>query len=208
MEQLQKAGIYTVVGIGTLSLTIQSRQAWDVELMQRFTSVIDTFAGYDNVLGFYLTGSPITMPFVRGAVRDLKKYIRSKGRPIPIGYLGKLRGKDISNALNCDDQESSIDFLAFDLGSDCNYPSKSEPMMKKAIADHLDYSVPTFIHSPQCNPRKVANTTALDFLTQPNLTSVMSGAVVFSYFSYFRYDEFYGSYPAYQLNSVSDMTQA
>jgi hypothetical protein len=210
MEQLQKAGIYTMVGIGTLSLTIQSRQAWDVELMQRFMRVIDSFAGYDNVLGFYITGSPITIPFVRGAVRDLKKYVKSKGRAIPIGYLGKLRGKDMSNVLNCGDQPSSIDFLALDLGSDCNNPSKSVPMMKKAVADHLDYSVPTFAYSPQCNPRKVTNTSVFDFLSQPNITNVMSGAAVFSYFNYFRYDEFYGSYPAYPFNSVSvsDMAQA
>jgi len=200
MELLQKAGIYAMVGIGTLGLTIQSRQAWDSNLMQRFVSIIDDFVTYNNVLGFYITGSPITVPFVRGAVRDLKKYVKTKGRAIPIGYLGKLRGKDFSNIINCGDPQSAIDFLAFDLGSDCGDPFKSVSVVEKAMADHIDYSAPTFFYSPQCDSRKAVDASIFSSLTQPNITKVTSGAVVFSYFNYFRSIEFFGSCLAYTIH--------
>jgi glycosyl hydrolase family 72 (putative glucanosyltransferase) len=194
MEQLRKAGIYVLVGIGTLSLNIQVRQAWDTDILQRFVTVVDSFMRYDNLLGFYITGSPITIPLVKGAVRDLKKYVGLKGRAIPIGYFGKIRGKDLSNALNCGEEQNSIDFLALDMGDLCDHPSKSVPMIEKAIVDHFDYSIPAFLYSRHCNSRTDSNTTMFDFLSQSNITKVMSGAVVFSYFNYNRDDDFSGLY--------------
>jgi hypothetical protein len=206
MELLQNAGIYTMVGLGTLGLTIQSRQAWDSDIMQRFASIIDDFGSYNNVLGFFVTGSPITVPFVRGAVRDLKKYVRKKGRAIPIGYLGKTRGKDLSNIINCGDPQNTIDFMALDLGSDCETRPKLISIVETVLADHSDYSAPTILYSPQCDSRKAVDASMFSPLTQSNVTKVMSGAVVFSYFNYLRSIEFPGSY--FQITVASPSNPA
>jgi hypothetical protein len=207
MEQLQKAGIYVLVGVGTLVYNIQARQAWDTDLMQSLTSVIDGYMVYDNVLGFYITGSPITLPFVRAAVRDLRNYVKSKGRAIPIGYLGRIRGRDFSDILSCGDQQSSVEFIAHDLGEDCIDPSNAGPIVKKVIADYHDYMVPSFLYSPQCNAGMAGNSSSFDFLAQPNITQVLSGAVVFSYFNYLRYDDFPGLCSWYTCISMSDIAQ-
>src|ERR1700742_4189229 len=68
MKILEQKGIYVLAGLGAPNEMIQQRQIWDRELQDRFRNVIDSLRVHPNLLGFFITGSSITLPFVRAAI--------------------------------------------------------------------------------------------------------------------------------------------
>jgi hypothetical protein len=192
MDQLQKEGIYVLVGLNNVNHNILATQAWDRDLQKRFISIIDGFCGYKNVLGFYLTGSPITVPYIRAAARDLKSYVKSKGRQVPIGYFGSFRGRGFSDSVNCGEGESAVDFMAFDDGAVCDNAEKAYRAMDILTADHSTFSIPTFLYNPWCDPQTPANTSDFGLLFQPNAIGTLSGSVAFSYFKPYQVYEHSG----------------
>ncbi|OXT09978.1 hypothetical protein B9K03_11880, partial [Rothia sp. Olga] len=67
---------------------------WTLDLFDRYKSVVDMFAEYSNVLGFF-AGNEVSndktntqaSAFVKAAIRDTKQYIKDKKyRTIPVGY--------------------------------------------------------------------------------------------------------------------------
>ncbi len=60
MALLDKAGIYVVADLGEPALSInRDSPAWNVELYERYTAVIDNLGQYDNVIGFF-SGNEVT----------------------------------------------------------------------------------------------------------------------------------------------------
>lgn len=91
---------------------------------ERFSSVMDEFAKYDNTLGFFVGNEVIAVadqslaaPYIKAAARDLKAYRASKGyREIPVGYsaadIAELRPM-LQDYLTCGANASdSIDFFS------------------------------------------------------------------------------------------------
>jgi hypothetical protein len=184
MEQLQKAGIYVLVGLAGINRNIPALQAWDRELQQTFISIVDGFYGYRNVLGFYLTGSPVTVPYVQAAARDLKLFLKSRGRKVPIGYAGLLRGRAFSDRLNCGDGESAIDFMA--LMTACDEVNQA---MDIVTVDHSTYSIPTLLHGFGWDPQTSTNISEFGNWFRRTAIGTLSGRVAFSYFK----DQFYNT---------------
>jgi hypothetical protein len=182
MEHLQKAGIYVLIGLNLPNKNISARQVWDRDMLEQTITSIDSFIGYTNVLGYYVTGTPITTPYIRAAMRDLKLHIRSRGRKIPVGFLGRPRGRELSDRLNCGDQDSAIDFLVHYVWDVCADTVKLREALQTAVADHSNYSTPMFLHIKDCSPQ-AKNSEDLNLLFQPELTTTMSGAILYSYFS-------------------------
>jgi hypothetical protein len=94
MGLLDEAGIYVISDLGEPNLSINRESpSWNLQLYDRYTSVIDDLSQYTNVIGFF-AGNEVTnnasytpaSAFVKAAVRDTKAYIKSKGYTAGVGY--------------------------------------------------------------------------------------------------------------------------
>jgi len=55
MQAFSSAGIYVFVDLDTFNTQIeQTNPEWSYSQYQAFTAVIDAFAGYDNIAGFFV----------------------------------------------------------------------------------------------------------------------------------------------------------
>ncbi|KAI5277806.1 1,3-beta-glucanosyltransferase gas1, partial [Ascosphaera aggregata] len=130
MNALADAGIYVVADLSEPSTSInRDSPLWDVALYERYTSVIDALAKYDNTLGFF-AGNEVTnnisntdaSAFVKAAVRDSKAYIKSKGyREMGVGYAtnddADIR-MNLAHYFNCgDNTKDNIDFWGYNVYS-------------------------------------------------------------------------------------------
>ncbi|EFQ30334.1 glycolipid anchored surface protein [Colletotrichum graminicola] len=183
MEMLSDAGIYVVSDLGEPKLSInRETPQWNTELYDRYTSVIDALAQYDNTIGFF-AGNEVSNDksnteasvFVKAAVRDAKKHIKEKGyRWMGVGYAAN-DDKDIransARYFNCGDQDAAIDFWGYNIYSWCG-------------ENTLNYSVPVFFAEYGCNQpsggddRIFQETTAL---YEREMTDAFSGGIVYMY---------------------------
>ena len=96
MNAFADAGIYVIADLPAPvngSFIDRENPLWDDELYARYTSVIDAMGGYTNTLGFFAGNEVSTepsntdaAPFVKAAIRDMKKYVNDQGyRAIGVG---------------------------------------------------------------------------------------------------------------------------
>lgn len=190
---LQNAGIYVVLDLGEPNTSInRDSPEWSLGLYDRYTSVVDTFQKYNNVLGFFagneVSNKPnntIASAFVKAAVRDVKAYIvQKKYRPIGVGYATNDDDTrtELANYFNCGPQENAIDFWGYNIYSWCGdkatYSSSSYDVRTKEFST---YSVPAFFAEYGCNspPRLFSEVGAL---FGSEMTPVWSGGIVYMYF--------------------------
>jgi Glucanosyltransferase len=139
MELLKNAGIYVIVilnGVnqGTNYSLDGLQTSWGYTSYDAFETLIDTFQGHSNTLGFaFLLAdwSEIMMgfvPLIKAAIRDAREYVKAKRyRNIPIGVVAQNHANpSIAQFMNCAEESSSSDFLALRL-SDLSTKSRSGP---------------------------------------------------------------------------------
>lgn len=194
MQLLSDAGIYVVSDLSSPSQSIdRSDPRWEVSLYNRYTSVIDEMAQYNNTLGFF-AGNEVSnevkntdaSAFVKAAVRDMKAYIKRKNyRSMGVGYATNDDSSirvHMANYFNCESEEDSIDFWGYNIYSWCGDSSYKESGYKERTDEFRNYSVPVFFAEYGCNsvsPRKFTEVKAL-FGDQMN--DVWSGGIVYMYF--------------------------
>ncbi|RGP63400.1 putative beta 1-3 glucanosyltransferase gel3p [Fusarium longipes] len=197
MKLLDDAGIYVISDLSEPSLSInRDDPKWDVELLERYTSVVDELAQYDNVVGFF-AGNEVSnnvsntqaSAFVKAAVRDTKKHIKSKfDRWLGVGYASNddvdIR-EDIADYFNCGEDDERIDYWGYNIYSWCGESSMKDSGYSDQAEFFKDYSVPVFFAEYGCNePGGAANrifdeTTAL--YEEKEMTDVFSGGIVYMY---------------------------
>jgi 1,3-beta-glucanosyltransferase GAS4 len=187
MEKLRAAGIYILAGLNAPHQSIWERRRWDRELQARFRGLIESLKVYPNLLGFFITGSRETLPFVRAAIRDLKPHLWHGSRKLPIGYFSVNHNMDSSQNLNCGHEASSIDFLILG-GVDCNTETNVGKWMEKITETYIEYSTPIIFSGDECSPRIQSNIESIRLMNNRSITNVLSGVVMFSYFSSPRYN--------------------
>lgn len=209
MQMLADAGIYLVLDLGEPDTSInRNSPEWNLELYDRYTSVVDTFSKYPNVLGFFagneVSNSPnntIASAFVKAAVRDTKAYIKSKNyRAMGVGYATNddETRTELANYFNCGPAENAIDFWGYNIYSwcgDATYHSSSYDVRTKEFST---YSVPAFFAEYGCNhaPRLF---TEVGSLFGSKMTPVWSGGIVYMYF---QEDNDYGKSEGFNVHQL------
>lgn len=194
MQQLADAGIYVVSDLSQPGLSInRDNPSWDVNLYARYTSVIDALAKYNNVIGFF-AGNEVSnnqtntqaMPFVKAAVRDMKKYIKDKNyRPMGVGYAAnddpEIR-RPLADYMDCGPSEAAIDFWGFNIYSWCGVSSFTDSQYSLRTQDLAGFNIPAFFAEYGCNKVQPRIFDEVQALYGPNMTSVWSGGIVYMYF--------------------------
>ncbi|KAK3359460.1 Glucanosyltransferase-domain-containing protein [Lasiosphaeria hispida] len=197
MKLLDDAGIYVISDLSEPSLSVnRDDPQWNVDLYERYTSVVKELSQYSNVIGFFagneVTNNNTNTPasaYVKAAVRDTKAYIKDNvGRWMGVGYAAnddpEIR-THIADYFNCGDVDAAIDYWGYNIYEWCGESTFEKSGYKTQVDFFRNYSVPVFFAEYGCNiPNGAAGriwqeTTAL---YSDQMTDVISGGIVYMYF--------------------------
>ncbi|KAH0008848.1 1,3-beta-glucanosyltransferase gel3, partial [Aureobasidium melanogenum] len=194
MNQLADAGIYVISDLSDPTQAIdRDAPEWTVDLLSRYTSVIDALHGYTNMLGFFAgnevsnaANNTAASAYVKAAVRDSKAYIRSSNyRSIGVGYATNddpaIR-TEIADYFNCGDGADAIDFWGYNIYSWCGDSSYEQSGFEDRTIEFSNYSVPAFFSEYGCNLVQPRTFTQTDVIYGPNMSQVWSGGIVYMYY--------------------------
>lgn len=194
MKLLDDAGIYLIQDLSNPHASInRDDPAWNTDLYQTYTGVIDALQKYDNVMGFFAGNEVSNKPsntnasaFVKAAVRDSKAYIKAKGyRPIGVGYAtnddADIRD-DLKDYFNCGKPEESIDFWGYNIYSWCGDSSFTRSGFDQRTKEFEKYNVPAFFAEYGCNKVQPRPFTEVAALYGEQMTGVWSGGIMYMYF--------------------------
>ena len=190
---LQDAGIYVIADLGEPTTSINRDQPeWNLDIYSRYTSVVDAFQQYTNVLGFFAGNEVSNAPnntgasaFVKAAVRDIKAYIVQKNyRPIGVGYATNDDDTrtNLANYFNCGPAQESIDFWGYNIYSWCGDSDYKVSHYQERTEEFSTYNVPAFFAEYGCNTIQPRKFTEVAELFGSNMTPVWSGGILYMYF--------------------------
>lgn len=202
MEQLAANGIYVVADLGEPGTSIESNNPmWDVELYQRYISVIDSLSKYKNVIGFLAGNENVSAgnqtaaaAFVEAAIRDMKGYIASQNyrKTLGVGYATAdvPTRDDLAHYFACEPGDSGettvLDFWGYNVYSWCGQSSYRDSSYDEREDFFHDYPVPVFFAEYGCIEGIDGGPTNRPFeevqALYGNMTDVFSGGIVYEYF--------------------------
>lgn len=215
MQAFADAGIYLITDLASPTMSIsQQHPSWNTQLFTRYTQVVDAFAKYPNVIGFFV-GNEVSnavsntdaMAYVKAAARDMKSYIQQKNyrSSLSIGYAADddatIRA-NVADYLVCGTPANSIDMFGFNIYEWCGQSSYETSGYEARTNQFKNYPVPAFFSEYGCvQYPQVRTFTDVPVLYGPLMNNVWSGGIVYMYFETSNH---YGLVKAHG-NSVSPM---
>lgn len=203
MSELEAAGIYVILDVNTPKTSISRHDpacSYNLQYLTEIFATIDSFAAFDNTLGFFSANELINdvssfqfSPYVKAVTRDMKQYMRAQNyRAIPVGYsaadVSEVR-LELAHYLNCGDvDDERIDMLGVNDYSWCGHASFISSGYKGKVADYSGYSIPIFLSEFGCN--KVVDNrpfTEIQVIYSNLMSPVFSGGLVYEYFEYINH---------------------
>ncbi|PRP89387.1 hypothetical protein PROFUN_01250 [Planoprotostelium fungivorum] len=191
MKLLNDAGIYVLIDAASPSASIISdAPAWTTDIFASFRTKMDEFMGYTNLLG-YISANEVVIQssqtpsaaYVKAAVRDMKSYLRSKGKNIPVGYAATdvEAAENFRRYLDCGDASTTVDFYGVNIyrwcGSTANLQTSGYEGLRQLWSSS---AVPIIFTEYGCNqpsPRTFNEIAAI----YNEMTSVLSGGFIYEY---------------------------
>ena len=159
----------------------------------RYAEVMDAFASYTNVLGFFVGNEVISMvnqsiaaPYIKAAAHDMKAYRDSQNyRKIPIGYsaadIAELRPM-LQDYLTCGgDSANIVDFFSLNSYEWCDPSAFVTSGYQNLEKQAVDFPVPLFFSETGCNvpgPRLFADQASI---LGPDMDGDWSGAIIYEW---------------------------
>ncbi|QLG72950.1 hypothetical protein HG535_0E00340 [Zygotorulaspora mrakii] len=194
MQALNDAGIYVIADLSAPRSSVNRLSpSWDLELYNQYTSVVDLFANYTNVLGFF-AGNEVTnnytntdaSAFVKAAIRDMKSYIRERNyRSIPVGYSSNDDEDTrvaIADYFACGDEDVKADFYGINMYEWCGNSTYRGSGYADRTAEFRNLSIPIFFSEYGCNAIRPREFSEVETLFGDDMTDVWSGGIVYMYF--------------------------
>ncbi|CAI1599016.1 1,3-beta-glucanosyltransferase [Saccharomyces pastorianus] len=192
MEALSVEGMYVLLDLSEPDISINREEpAWDVNIYERYKSVIDAMSSFPNLLGFF-AGNEVTndhtntfaSPFVKAAIRDAKEYIsRSDYRNIPVGYSTNddaVTRENLANYFVCG--EVKADFYGINMYEWCGYSTYGTSGYRERTKEFEGYPIPVFFSEFGCNIIRPRPFTEVSALYGNKMSSVWSGGLAYMYF--------------------------
>lgn len=212
------AGIYMILDVnsglyGQYIDRSNPSSTYNEAYLSHVFEVIETFAGYPNLLGFWAANEIINQDstadapaYIRAVVRDMKDYIaKNIPRPIGVGYAAadvSTLLSDTWNYLACEDSSSpssKIDFFGLNDYEWCGDSSYTVSGYDKLVTMFSDASIPVFFSEYGCNKVEPRTFTEVAALYGVNMTSFSGGFV----YEWTQEDNDYG---LVAVNSSTDIT--
>ncbi|KAK6199505.1 Glucanosyltransferase-domain-containing protein [Scheffersomyces amazonensis] len=194
MKIFADAGIYIIADLSEPDISInRDSPEWNLDLYQRYTSVVDMFSNYTNVLGFF-AGNEVTnnvsntdaSAFVKAAVRDMKKYISDQNyRKIPVGYSSNDDEETrvaIADYFSCGDLSEKADFFGINMYEWCGNSSFQASGYEERTEEYKNLTIPIFFSEYGCNADLPRRFTEIGTIFSSEMTDVWSGGIVYMYF--------------------------
>ena len=194
MKIFSDAGIYIIADLSEPDLSInRNSPSWDLDLYERYTGVVDSFANYSNVLGFF-AGNEVTnnksntdaSAYVKAAIRDTKKYISDKKyRSIPVGYSSNDDEDTriaIADYFSCGDLDARADFFGINNYEWCGDATFQSSGYADRTKEYQNLTIPVFFSEYGCNADRPRKFTEVGTIFSDKMTDVWSGGIVYMYF--------------------------
>lgn len=145
---------------------------------------------YDNVMAFFAGNEVMNQvnttksaPYMKAMIRDLKAYMKTKKRYIPIGYATNddhLIRLDIRDYLMCGDLNARIDFFGINIYSWCGSSATYESSgYKERTEEYKDFDIPVMIGETGCNLVRPRPFTEIPVIYGKEMRSYFAGAVFY-----------------------------
>lgn len=167
---------------------------WNWQLYNRYTSVVDAFQNYTNVLGFFAgtevsngINTTASTAYVKAAIRDVKAYIGKKNyRAIPVGYANMDNAAittGVTDYLECGNTSEHADFQGLNLYSWCGASSLTQSGYSQRVAQFANFTKPVFLSEYGCNIPSPRNFSEVAAIYGSGMTGVFSGGIVYQYYA-------------------------
>ncbi|CAH0048525.1 unnamed protein product [Clonostachys solani] len=163
MEAFSSQDIYVWMDLTTSSKRIDAtKSGWTADLYNNFTSTVDHFAEYDNILAFTLgaevldntTKSSVGAVAVKAAARDIRAFRDARGyRQIPVTYSSGSVGPHLSLSgqfLACGDAKNRIEIFGIDSYSLCGDSTSTSSSFDRIYETFEQYNIPIVFTETGC----------------------------------------------------------
>ena len=211
------AGIYMLIDVnngfyGNYLDRSDPSSTYDLAYMQHVFGVVEAFAPFPNLLGFFAGNEIINQnssmdapAYIRAVVRDMREYIHYNTRNVPVGYSAadvSTLLQDTWSYLSCslaNDTYSKIDFFGLNDYEWCGDATFTNSGYNTLATMFGAASIPVFFSEYGCNNIEPRTFTNVPVLYGPEM-SVLSGGLVY------EYSEDTNNFGLVVINSSSEIT--